>query len=258
MIKKYIAAILIFAFIFEGCALPNDDINPAPVDDETYETDETDATTAADIDTPTPGVISEEAWNAYDTARKKAQSIEAREFQIVIYTKEDRSEGSASQTISLKVKEIKSQGIAATGTVKAGEDIIPIEFYYTNGKLYSVSGENLTVEEKTYEEAINLIDPLQVFHADLQHSYLLEIIKNDMLDGNSTVQLTVKGKIGGVETLGTGEAVINTEGLISSESYSLDATETKGNMVVKQSVESTLIATGTDVTPIVFPANIVK
>ncbi len=257
MSKKLIAIILIFAFIFGGCALPNDDIAPAPVDDETYETDETESTTAV-IDTPTPGIISEEAWSAYDSARKKARSIDAREFQIVIYTKEDRSEISASQTISLRVKEIKSQGIAATGTVKAGDNIIPIEFYFTDGKLYSVSGENLTAEEKTYEEAIKLIDPLQDFHSDLQYSYLLEIIKNDMLDGNSTVSLTMKGKIGEVETLAIGEAVINTEGLISSESYSLDNVENNSSMIVKQSVESTLIATGSDVTPIVFPANIVK
>lgn len=202
----------------------------------------------------------EEAWACYQKAREATDALTAREEQFLVHTVQTSGEAQTEEFVDVRLKRMGLNGEApqfsAAGTVKTGGQTIPLEMYYQDGMLYSVSGTARVKTASEYTEAVSTVDILGEFSAQLKQEYIISINKTENADGTIFLNLSFRGKINQVDTSGNGELILNAKGYIISQEYDLTAEVEQDGVPasIHQSVECTVLSYGDSVTAIEFPA----
>ena len=192
------------------------------------------------------------AWNTLAEARDKMSNLTDIEENQLLYTKKQGSEESITLRLTMTRIGGDDFAIGAKGTVKTQGNVIPLEIYYKNGVMVRISGGNKVKEESSMESVLATVDFLQSIRRDLQQENITYAEMLETADGIKTISVQFEGTISGLATVGRGEILIDSDGLISSEGYSFEAINKDGEQV-SQSVECTLLACNKDVKAIDLP-----
>lgn len=202
----------------------------------------------------------EAAWELYSQAQAAMDALTAREEQFLVYTVQTSGETQTEESVDVRLKRIaldsEDPQFSAIGTVKLSGERIPLEMYYQDGVLYSISGTAKVKKAAGYAESVATVDILGEFSGQLKQEYISAISKTENADGTAFLLLSFHGNINGVDTSGSGELILNAGGYVISQKYDLTAEVEQDGVPasVRQSVECTVLSYGDSVTPIEFPA----
>ena len=209
-------------------------------------------------DAPLTG-IDEEAWELYAAAQAKMEALTAREEHSMVYTTQEDETGRVEQSIQVRVKFTglgsEQAQLSAAGTVKVNDEVIPLEIYYRDGYVYTSGASGRVKGQSTFEETAATVDILGGLSKELIRDYITAIRQISYADGSVIIELAFKGDINGMDTMGTGEVILNEEGYVISQKFDLQAEVTVEGIpaMVRQSAECILINYGSDVTDVEFP-----
>lgn len=258
--KQFLGLMLIGLFL-SSCSLTEDEaaVNPAPVDTQAVsedgeETASESPVTGAGINIGARAIDNPLVY--YTNARNKTQALESREFRSIIYTKAGTGNGAVTESVNMHVIVTGENGdmpvIHAKGNVKSGEEVVPIEIYYTDKVMYSSGRAGSEKTQCTFEEAISQVDVLYELRKAMTADTVSSIECRENADGTVIVSLGFTLTLGDFEVSGTDELLVNSLGVITSEGISISS-EGGSGLPVGQSIEYTLIVYGQDVAPITLP-----
>jgi len=267
--KKIIAIIITFSLSFAlvACGTGSGDAAAsAPIEESTEgsgadNSETTGLTTATNTETKTPSSTDDlnagrdGAWEYYKAVKKNTDKLTRQESQVVVYSKSGSGDTAETQVVSLRINvnsALGSEEIGASGTVKAMGEVMPLNMHYSNGKLVSESNGNVSVEDSTYEAALRTVNVLVSFYDSFSEEMISNISVSDNADGTKLISMIFNGNIGETDSSGSGDLIINSEGLIISESFNISATDSESGLPITQSIESSLISYG-DNTPEITP-----
>lgn len=202
----------------------------------------------------------EGAWARYLLAKEAMDGLAAREEQFLVNTKQMSGGNEASESVDVRLKRTgldqETPQFSAVGTVKTQGGNIPLEMYYQDGTLYSISGTAKVKKTADYADSVATVDILGGFSAQLKKEYIISMSYAENADGTVFLELSFHGNINQVDTSGSGELILNSKGYIISQKYILTAEVEQDGVpaTVEQSVECTLLSYGDSVKPIEFPA----
>lgn len=278
MRKKLELCILMLVFMLSGCGTQVEDTNEAALamatlpeasDEDEYDAPypeaevmspgtDTEPNLTREEDTPLSG-IDEAAWESYRTARDKMSGLSAREENSMVYTTQENELGYVEQSIQVNVKftglGTEQAELSAVGTVKVNDQVIPLEIYYTDGYVYTSGASGRVKGTSTFEETAATVDILAGLSNELTREYITAIRQFSYVDGTTIIEMAFKGMIGGMDTMGNGEIIINEEGYIVSQRFDLQAEALVDGIstIVRQSAECITLNYGDAVTQIEFP-----
>lgn len=201
----------------------------------------------------------EDAWALYEKGIACMDTLVSREEQFIVNTVQEENGTSSEESVNVRLKRTglgtDSPKFSASGNVETGTQTIPLDMYYKDGMLYSISGNAKVKKAAEYETSVASVDILGDFFNQLKREYIISINKEEYADGTVFIGLAFHGPINEVETTGSGEMILNAEGYIISEQFTLTVgSEQEGNSsYIRQEVECMLINYGDTVSDIEFP-----
>ena len=146
--------------------------------------------------------------------------------------------------------------IAGLLTITEHGDILALEsLLHKNGYGSGVSPLGILTGTEHIEETAATVDILGGLSQELVREYITAIRQFSYADGTVIIELAFKGDINEMETMGTGEIILNEEGYIISQKFDLQAEVTVDGIpaVVRQSAECVLMNYGDSVSAVDFP-----
>lgn len=201
----------------------------------------------------------EDAWALYEKGVAAMNALTSREEQFIVNTVQEENGTSTEESVNVRLKRTglgsDSPKFSASGHVETGGQDIPLDMYYRDGMLYSISGNAKVKKQADYETSVATVDILGEFLSQLKREYIVSINKEEYADGTVFIGLAFNGPINEVETSGSGELILNAEGCIISEQFTLtvESEQDGSKSFIRQEVECMLINYGDTVSDIEFP-----
>lgn len=268
MTKKFVPFLFAFLLLLAGCSgneSPAAQTALAPeqgLEDLLPEADGADKEPSVGRTAVAPeedGSFDEAAWETYSRALAQMDELDAREEQFLVHTVQETGGTTAEDSVDVRLRRQGLTGtepqFTASGRVISGGGQIPLELYFRDGVLYSVSGTAKVKKPAEYEASVATVDILGEFLQQLKKEYVISMGKTENADGTIFLRLSFHGKINQVDTSGSGELILNGQGYIISQKYNLTAqVEQEGkSATVTQTVECTLLSYGASAPALEFP-----
>lgn len=255
---------LIFALLtsaFSACGFSEDETaaRPAQVDESVDDISVGESSTAPTLPEAGVNIGGRSIDNPklfYSKARETADALDAREFRSIVYTKAGTGDNSVTESVNMHVtvsgESTEKPLLHAKGNVKSGNEVVPLEIYFSDGIMYSSGKAGSIKTPTTFEETISQVDVLYELKQAMTPDTITEIECSENADGTVVISLCFETELGGHSVSGTDELLVNANGIIISEGISLSSGG-DGTLPVGQSVEYSLITYGEDVAPIKLP-----
>ena len=255
--------ILTAAMILSGCGINLADETDNAAD--TLQIDETlNQTTAETIEETAketlPSVMvttqsaEENPFDYYQLARNNTNALTNIEFQETVYTREGTGAIAADENINLHVticgQDSENPLMSATGHIKFDDETSKIDIYYKDGTMYLSSGYAKEKQQLTMDEALADFDMLRELRPLITEDCVSDISIKTHADGTKLITLAFDVVLSDMQVNGTGEVLINSSDIITSESFSL---LTKSDTLITQTIDCTLLSYNDETKEITFP-----
>ncbi len=250
-IRKFAAILFISILLLSGCEMREEIGEGGSIDGNADVFPQTSVSGRGEETAVTDSGI-DSAWRIYEAAIEKTDSADALEINQLIYTKKTDTEESISLHLCMTGIGTEAMAVQADGSVNSDGDVMSVGISYYDGRRLSTGAQSEKLEETDEDTVLSEVVFLRGFHRDMCRSFMTDASYESSADGMVTLSFTFEGMINDVFTSGNGEIMINSDGLLASEGYSFEVTDSDG-MRSTQSVECVLLAVNDDVSAIEIP-----